>query len=414
MSAENPKKTGPKAVQPQSKPAAKEPKIIVKVEQPSEKKALAAKPAAKETKIVVKVEEKKTLAQNGGANQQAAPAERKKRASRARAAEAEDGEDENPPEAKSGGRKKSQAQRRGPGRPPSKPPAPPLPFHGVVDNPSDPENIIEFVYGSPEVLKSMFTYFKNLKSRDVRICFSPTGVSFFSRDHTETCRVVATLPGASVNWYYCQKTHNTSINREKVEKMFASINKSFNKLTIVLRHDDTDAITFILKDPELDKDCRYMFPTSSPDADVELMYAEKEITPEMLEPGPECKFPIQFTLSSKAFKKSIVDASGYSDYLVVEKNGGDHPLQFVYDKVGTTYRETYKDDKKIKLVSSVEEGSTFRCALNLANIKSLASSMVTDSVAVYLRDDGDILLRSAVDEKALVISTLAKPGEEPR
>lgn len=303
--------------------------------------------------------------------------------------------------------------RRRPGRPPSKPPPAPLPFNGIVDSPSDTDNKIEFVYGSPEVLKSMFTYFKNLKARDVRIHFTHTGVSFFSRDHTKSCRVAATIPGTAVNWYYCREPFTTAVNREKVEKMFASINKSFNKFTIVIKNDDADKIVFLLKDPELDKECAHKFPTVTLEADDELTYAEKEITAEMLEPGPDCKFPVQFVLSSKAFKKTIVDASAYSDYLVVEKSGGDSPLQFVYDKIGAAYCETYKSAEKIKLVSCVEDGARFRCTLNLANIKSLATSMVTDSVSIFAREDGDILLRSVLDEKALTISTFAKLGEEP-
>jgi hypothetical protein len=72
------------------------------------------------------------------------------------------------------------------------------------------------------------------------------------------------------------------------------------------------------------------------------------------------------------------------------------------------YNEVYRTPEKIKLRSAVPDDVTFRCTVKIANVKSLAASMVTDDVRILCREEGDILFRSALDAKALVVSTLTR------
>ena len=294
-------------------------------------------------------------------------------------------------------------KRRGPGRPPSKPPPPPLEKKGIVDSPKESNNRLEFVYGEPVVFKSLFTYFKNIKARDIHLRCSPQGLTFFARDHSKTSRIVAVVAGEHVNWHYCEGEYWLGINRDHVEKMFASIDKTFFKLTIIQTQDDTNSLTFIFKDAEVDKECNYkvMLSTYAPDED--LYEAEKTLTPE----GLVANFPIEFTLTAKQFKKSISDASNYSDTITFEKLGS-YPLQLTYTKSNMIYNEVYRTAEKIHLRSAITDSSTFRCTVKIANVKSLASSMVTDDVRILCREEGDILFRSAIDAKALVVSTMTK------
>ena len=295
------------------------------------------------------------------------------------------------------------APRRGPGRPPSKPPSPPLEKKGVVDSPKDSNNRLEFVYGDPAIFKSLFTYFKNIKARDIHLRCSPRGLTFFARDHSKTSRVVADVAGEHVNWHYCEGVFWLGINREHVEKLFAAIDKTFFKITLIHTQDDPNSVTFVFKDAEIDKECNYKTTLSTYAPDEDLYEAEKLLTPE----GLTANFPIEFTLSAKQFKKSIGDASNYSDTVTFEKLGA-HPLQLTYARSNMMYNEVYRSAEKIHLRSAVGDGATFRCAVKVANVKSLASSMVTDDVRILCREEGDILFRSAIDAKALVVSTLTR------
>lgn len=301
------------------------------------------------------------------------------------------------------GRPAAPAERRKPGRPPSKPPAPPLVQRGIVDSPEDSNNRLELVHGDPMIFKALFTYLKNIKAREVHVRCAPDGMTFFARDHTKTSRVVAKIAGQHVNWCYVEETFWIGLNRDTVEKMFAAIDKTFYKITIVQTHDDPDALTFVFKDPALDKECNYKVTLSKYASDPELYEAEAITDPATLEKT----FPIEFALTAKQFKKSISDASAYSETIAIEKIGA-HPLQLTYNKATIKYNEVYRNPEKIKLRSSIGEGASFRCTVKIANIKSLAASMVTDDARILCREEEDILLRSAIDAKALVVSTLTR------
>jgi len=210
--------------------------------------------------------------------------------------------------------------------------------------------------------------------------------------------VIAELPGENMNHYYCEKPFWMGLNRESVERIFSSVDKSFFKVTLLHRHDDPDNLSIIFKDADIDKECVYSVAVSTLDKDENLFAAEALITPEALKEPP-----IEFLLTSKQFKKSVSDACHYSDILTFEKIGS-HPLQFTYNRVGISYHEVYRTPEKIQLRSDVADESIFRCTVAIANIKSLASAMVTDHVRIYCREDDDLLFRSEID--VLILSTL--------
>jgi len=297
----------------------------------------------------------------------------------------------------------TQTKRKGPGRPSIKQPPPPLERRGIVDSPKDPNNRLELAFGDPLVFKSLFTYFKNIKAREIHVHCDKNGMTFYTRDHSKTSRIIAEVLGAHVNWYYCEGDFWLGMNRESIEKIFSSIDKTFFKITIIQTYDDIDSLMFIFKDPDIDKECNYKISLSIYSPDEELYEINKLITPESL----STNFPIEFTLSAKQFKKSISDASNFSDTITFEKLGV-HPLQLTYSKSNLIYNEVYRSNEKIHLRSSIAENEIFRTTIKLLNIKSLAASMVTDDVRILCREDADILFRSAIDEKALVVSTITK------
>jgi hypothetical protein len=296
----------------------------------------------------------------------------------------------------------SAVKRRGPGRPPSKQPPPKLVKRGIVDAPQDPANRLEFAFEEPTVFKTLFSYFKNVQAREIHIRCTPTGITMFARNHSKNSRIVAHIAGAYVNWHYCEGEFWFGLNREHVEKMFSSIDKSLGKITIISTHEDPLTITFVFKDFEFDSDSTYRHKVSKFDDDADLYEAEDALTPDSLQ-----DFPIEFTLTAKKFKKLVGDASNYSEVLTIEKLG-ERPLQFVYTKAELLYNEVYRDASKIAMRSLIRDGEVFRCTIKLENVKSLATSMVTDNVKILCRQDDDILFRSAIDQRALVVSTLTK------
>jgi hypothetical protein len=280
--------------------------------------------------------------------------------------------------------------KRGPGRPPSKPPAPPLERRGVVADPSDPNNKFEVVYDDPTVFKTLFVYYKNLRARDIYVRCDRDGMTFFARDHTKTSRVVARIEGCKVNWYFCAEVFWFGLNREQVHPIFASIDASFFKITFRQEHGNTDHISLTLKDAAINKECSYQITLAHLEPDQDLFDAEQITGAENLVQ----EFPIEFTLSSKQFKKTVADAAGMSGDISVEKHGQKSPLYLTYQRIDATYHETYHSAEKIGLRADLQPEQMFRCTITLTNIKSLATSMVAETVQILCRETDYILFRS--------------------
>jgi hypothetical protein len=287
--------------------------------------------------------------------------------------------------------------KRGPGRPPNKPQIN-TDVKGIVELPYEAQNRLEFVHNDPDIFKSLFSYFKNIKAKDIHFRCTRTNITLFARDHTKTSRVVAIIDCAQVTWFYCNDTFYFSLNRESVEKIFSSIDKSFSKISIIQSLEDISAVDFVFKDIILDKECRYKVVVSQYQEDIDLYDAEQT----------NDEYPIEFNLTSKQIKKSLNDASNYSDTITIEKIGL-HPLQLSYNKANISYNEIYNVDDKIALKTKTEtDDYIFRITVKIANIKSIAASMVTDDMKVCCKENGDILFKTILDPKVLVVNTYVR------
>ena len=292
--------------------------------------------------------------------------------------------------------------KRGPGRPPSKPIPPTIDMIGLVDSPEDDENKMELVFDNPLVFKSLFTYLKNIKSKELHLRFTPNDLTIFAYDHTQTSRIVAIIDGTKLNRYYCGESFWVNLNRENVDKLFASIDKSFYKIELQIKYED-ERISVTFTDADLNKECLYMVVLANYEPNEYLFEAENIIRADPNE------FPIEFSLSAKQFKKAITDAANYSTILTIKKVENS-PLFFTYSSPSQIeYYETYYNDKRICLKSNIGEKQTFQCTIKLNNIKSFASTMVTDNVKILCHMAVDILFQSTIgNNHALVIHTLTK------
>lgn len=277
--------------------------------------------------------------------------------------------------------------KRGPGRPPKKRTVNILRRDGIVDTPSYSSSYLEFVYDNPIIFKNLFSYFKHLGAISILMRCSPSGLTFFARDSSRSCRVVATILGDQVNHYYCKKTIWLSIHREMVEKIFTSIDKSFFKITIIYKEDEPENLNVIFKDGDLDKECNYRIVLSAFEEDRELTSAERISSED---------YPIEFQLSAKQFKKSITDASHNSDVIIFEKTS-ETDLQLSYSKSGILYNEIYRSPDKILLRSEIDEGDSFYYPISLQNVKPLAGAIVTENVKILCKEGTDLLLRCECD-----------------
>ena len=224
---------------------------------------------------------------------------------------------------------------------------------------------------------------------------------------------MAWAAGKQLAWYYYADSEPfyCTIKRLNVAAMFNSINKSFNVLQVQLRNDTKDKITFVLRDPEIEKECIYETNLANPEIDNDLLAVEKLVTEEALR-----KYPIEFTLSAKQLKKTIGDASNQATNELHLQKFGAAPLQFTHNIPGQQqYYEIYTKPEKINLRSELKVGDPlFDIEWNPEIIKGVANSMVTDMVKIYCNKAGEIVFRSAIDDKVLIVSAFVEKMNKPK
>jgi hypothetical protein len=274
--------------------------------------------------------------------------------------------------------------KRGPGRPPSKKPAAPLPVNGVSDEPVSPENILEFVWGEPAALKALFAYLKNLNAGGVFFRCYDNRMAILSRDISKACRIVATLDGDKMNHYYCEQQFTFAISRAAVESIFTAVDKSFHKITLVVTRDDRNHLHIIFKDPSLDKECNYCVEMGDLDADEDLF--DIEDNPRFAD---KASYPISFQLTAAQLKKTVADAKHHSQELRIEKYGNE-PLQITYAKPGMQYNEVYRSPEKIKLESTISESERFMCTVLVRHIPAIA--LPSESIRLHCSERKDLQL----------------------
>jgi len=285
--------------------------------------------------------------------------------------------------------------RRGPGRPPKKAAPPPLAKNGIVDAPFDVNDCIELAFGKPMTFKALFAYFRGMKAHNVHCRCTPEGITFRMWDSEGVSRIFAVLPGGDMNHYYCDATYQLGISRESVDKIFASIDASYHKITLAVASDDTQHLHIIFKDSEIDKVSDYKVELIDLADDAELSGLEAEVAPASL-----AEYPLSFTLGAKQFKKSVTDAHNIgADAISIEKYHPHppqkpNPLQLICAKGKVKCTEVFNTDEKIKLRADIKPGEFFKYVASVPKLKPLASVIPADEIEVICARNKDLVLRS--------------------
>jgi len=288
----------------------------------------------------------------------------------------------------------STTQRRR-GRPSSKLQSTSSVKKGVIETPSDPIHVIEASFDAPIAFKYMFSYFKSVKSTDIHILFKHDQIVFLTRDAKKSNIIIARVNGNLLNSYYCEKEITIGITRSKVEKIFSSIDKSITSIDLYMCSSNSSKLHISFGDQEVEKRSVYKINTAGLDDDPDLIEKESSL---------DFDYPVSFTLPSKKFKKSISDINNFSERASFCVNG--EKLLVKYDKPELNYSETYTSNAKIKLTSTVPIDQDFTCQFAVPNMKSLASSVVTDETKISCKDNGEILLESDICNGVIIIHTL--------
>ena len=284
-------------------------------------------------------------------------------------------------------------KKRGPGRPSKLSKQPTIQIEGVVENPLNESNIFEYVCVDPKIFKGLFTYCKSVKSDDILIRCDINKITFFINGNGHKSKIIATITGSTAARYLCRKTFYMKIKQNNLYQIFSSVDKTFSTATWSCNKYDKDHMFITFKDLELDKDCEYVIKLLDFESDTSFDMYEQMIEFENLK-----KMPINFTLTSNQFKKSITDANSIDEVITIEKSG-DSNLKFTTSPgKEVVYSEIYNSNNKIKLQSNIDVSSSFRCSFAGKNIKFITSNLVDGYVKVFVSEIQDLILHFAIEK----------------
>lgn len=275
-------------------------------------------------------------------------------------------------------------KKRGPGRPPRKV-VPNNPTNGIVDTPLNPNNIVEFHYYDPLVLRQLFVLFKQLKTEEIYFRFTADTFDILTKDHYDN-KILASIDCTKVSHYYCKKLPEPlylSTDRSNIQYVFLNINKDINNIQI--NYETVDNMLQIkLSNAKMSKEDTRDVLMCSKVPDDGLLNLEKKVN--MILPV------LSFSLPPKDFKDTITDIINYSDRFTLEKHG-DGPLVFTFPKAHVNKCETeYNDPDKIALTHTLKENDSFNCVFYTSLLKSVSTSVANSNITFKCMDGNDAII----------------------
>lgn len=290
--------------------------------------------------------------------------------------------------------------KKGPGRPRKIPKKEIIPRHGIINEPSNKNNIVEFSYDDPLLLKKTLGYFKALASAQLQVIFSKENIIFYAQDHHNKSRVRIKIDGNKANSYYCKDEIDTGLNCKDLELILNKIDKEYSDIKIIITKKNQQKYISIM----LNNNIQII---ENHNVDVITQY---NTLTSYIDAFNKVNHTLNFTLPGKYFKKTINDMKSFSNILSIQQEECNLPVTFEYMSKNKKIKavHTIKDNKKINLVSKLEKDDMFRVDVRLEFIKPISSINISDNINISVDENSQFMTTTYLDNKTIEIKTLTE------
>ena len=125
---------------------------------------------------------------------------------------------------------KKTTKKKRPGRPRKIPLREPRPRNGIVSQPKDENNFIEFLYDKPLIFKKLWQYFKLMAVDKIQIIFRVGEIILWSEDHHKKSKMRIKINADKVNHYYCPEELDIGMSCKNPELIMATIDKTYTSI----------------------------------------------------------------------------------------------------------------------------------------------------------------------------------------
>lgn len=266
----------------------------------------------------------------------------------------------------------------------------PLPRLGILNSPSNDENLVELSYDNVSIFKKIFNLLKTMNVKEINMQFTSNYTKIFGIDHLEKNLINIKIDSNKLNHYFCENNINITLDPKNLDKITQKIDKHYSLFSIILKKKTyRNNLIIILNNKILSIDESHIINLIENNVDPNSFYDRS------LDYNT---YPLKFELTGKYFKKLINDVSTFSEIFTVEKID-KHPLQFIYKNINNTIKgyNICNSPDKIKLQTSLAENEIFSVSVRIDYIKSLSNALLSDKIKIFAHSEEDLVFNLLID-----------------
>jgi hypothetical protein len=272
---------------------------------------------------------------------------------------------------------------------------------GIVAEPIVPDHALEMVYDTPINLKKIFTLFKLMDTRDVKMEFRLSGVRISGAGHLKHNFIDLNIDSAKLSQYYCKHNIIMVLDQKNLEKVIQKIDKSYNSIHFIAKQDSYMKELYVVLNDEAQGVKEYHT--------ISLLESSNSVDDNAVNSLPYQSYPLSFVLPSKYFKKVIGDISKFSKDFTVERRAGA-PLSFPYDSNSKTIdvNHVFTRAELFKIKSTLAPNELISTTVRIEYIQSLATALLSDAIDVYVDHENMMVFKTTIDEEAFTLLLAVK------
>lgn len=296
-------------------------------------------------------------------------------------------------------KKKRVVKKKRPGRPRKTPLREPRPRNGIVQQPKDDSNFIEFLYDKPAIFKKIWQYFKLMAVDKIQLIFRKGEIIFWSEDHHKKSKMRIKVHCDKVNHYYCSEELDIGMSCKNPELIMSTIDRTYTSILFLSKNSYTQKDLRIILNNEIEIDESHR---------IELIGEYDKISNE--EQFNDIDYTIKFELPGRYFKKMISDIRAFSDQVTIRQDGEHEPLIFEYikhDKKIKSYH-VVRNNKTINFHSKLKNDDTFRVSFKIDYVKPISSALLSENIIIYAHESKPLMFSILMDKSTVELKILTE------
>ena len=267
----------------------------------------------------------------------------------------------------------------------------PLPRLGILNSPSNDENLVELSYDNVSIFKKIFNLLKTMNVKEINMQFTTNYTKIFGIDHLEKNLINIKIDSNKLNHYFCENNISITLDPKNLDKITQKIDKHYSLFSIILKKKTyRNNLIIILNNKILSIDESHIINLIETNIDSNSFY-DRSLDFHT--------YPLKFELTGKYFKKLINDVSTFSEIFTIEKIDKS-PLQFIYKNINNTIKgyNICNSPDKIKLQTNLAENEIFSVSVRIDYIKALSNSLLSDKIKLFAHQEEDLVFNLLIDQ----------------